>query len=168
MSANTLGFLLSVIHLFEESDLSVWVFGGWAEEIWQIIPGRMHNDIDFLYPATTFEHLDRFMAQANDFQEITAKRFSHKRAMLYQDVMIEFVLVQGDDESYFTDFFSGRYRLVWPVDVFGHRASIPECNIPIASVQALTIYRQHHERIEEAYQDFLTTRWMWKETDQQI
>ncbi len=157
MSGNTLGFLLSVIHLFEESDLSVWVFGGWAEEIWQIIPGRMHNDIDFLYPATTFEQLDSFIAHTNVFQELPAKQFSHKRAILYQDVVIEFLLVQGVDGNYFTDFFSGRYHLVWPLDVFGHRASIPEHNIPIASLQALTIYRQQHERVEEAYRGFLTT-----------
>jgi hypothetical protein len=111
MSGNTLRFLLSAINLFEEADLSVWVFGGWAEDLWRITPGRIHNDIDFLYPATTFKHLDRFVAQTNDFQEIAAKRFSHKRAMLYQDVMIEFILVQGNNEGYFTDFFSGRYHL---------------------------------------------------------
>ena len=157
MSGNTLGFLLPVIHLFKESDLSVWLFGGWAENLWQITPGRIHNDIDFMYPATTFEYLDRFVAQTYDFQEIAAKRFSHKRAILYQDVMFEFILVQGNNEGYFTDFFSGRHRLAWPVDVFDNRASFPEYNIPIASVQALTIYRQHHERVEQAYQGFLTS-----------
>jgi hypothetical protein len=157
MSGNTLRFLLSAINLFEEADLSVWVFGGWAEDLWRITPGRIHNDIDFLYPATTFKHLDRFVAQTNDFQEIAAKRFSHKRAILYQDVMIEFILVQGNNEGYFTDFFSGRYHLAWPADVFCHRAGISEYNIPIASMQALSLYRQHHEPVEEAYRDFRNT-----------
>jgi hypothetical protein len=155
MSGNTLGFLLSVIHLFEESDLSVWVFGGWAEEIWQIIPGRMHNDIDFLYPTTTFEQIDSFIAHTNVFQEIPAKQFSHQRAILYQDVVIEFLLVQGADGKYFTDFFSGRYRLAWPADVFDHKANISGYSIQIASTQALNTYRQNHEEVETAYQNFL-------------
>jgi hypothetical protein len=155
MSGNTLGFLLSVIHLFEESDLSVWVFGGWAEDLWRITPERIHNDIDFLYPATTFEYLDRFVAQTNDFQDIAAKRFSHKRAILYQDVMFEFILVQGNNEGYFTDFFSGRHRLAWPVDVFDHKANISDYDIQIASIQALNMYRLRHEEVDTAYQNFL-------------
>ena len=111
MATTTRALLLECNKRFNTASLPLWVFGGWAEELRQIVPGRIHNDIDFLYPATTFEHLDRFMAQANDFQEITDKRFSHKRAMLYQDVMIEFVLVQGNDESYFTEF--SRADIVW-------------------------------------------------------
>jgi len=157
MPANSLSFLLSVIKLFEEADLPVWVFGGWAEELWQIAPGKLHNDIDFLHPATTFEHLDRFVAPTKDFQVIQAKRFSHKRAIIYQDIMIEFLLVQGDDGYYFTDFFSERYRFSWPADIFLHRANISDYNVPIASKQALMLYRQRHEQIALAYQDFLTT-----------
>ena len=145
MSGNTLGFLLSVIKLFEEANLPIWVFGGWAEELWQITPAR------------TFEHLDRFVAQTKDFQVIQAKQFSHKRALLYQDLMIEFLLVQGAAGNYFTDFFSGRYRLVWPADKFLHRANISDYNVPIASKQALMMYRQRHEQIILAYQDFLNT-----------
>jgi hypothetical protein len=151
MSGNTLAFLLSVTRLFDEADLTVWVFGGWAEELWQITPGRIHNDIDFLYAATTFERLDCFIAQAKDLQEIPAKRFSHKRAILYQDVMIEFFLVQGADGNYFTDFFSGRYRLAWPTDIFWHSAKISDHSVPIASKQALALYRQHHKQVEKAY-----------------
>lgn len=155
MPGNTLGFLLSVIELFEEANLPIWVFGGWAEELWQITPARIHSDIDFLYPARTFEHLDRFVAQTKDFQVIQAKQFSHKRALLYQDLMIEFLLVQGAARNYFTDFFSGRYRLVWPADKFLHRANISDYNVPIASKQALMMYRQRHQQVETAYQDFL-------------
>ena len=157
MSANTLGFLLSVIKLFEEANLPVWVFGGWAEELWQITPKRTHNDIDFLYPVTTFEDLDRFVAQAEDFQEIQAKRFSQKRAIVYQHVMIEFLLVQGENGHYFTNFFSGRYRFAWPADVFSHQVNIFDYNIQITSKQALRMYRQYHEQVELAYQNFLTT-----------
>ena len=157
MSENTLGFLLSMIKLFEEADLPVWVFGGWAEEVWQITPVRIHNDIDFLYRATMFERLDGFMAQTKDVQEIPAKRFSHKRAIIYQQVMIEFLLVQGANGNYFTDFFSGRHRLMWPADVFCCSADISDRNVQIASRQALGVYRQQHEQVELAYQNFLTT-----------
>ena len=158
MSGNTIGFLLSVIKLLQEADFHVWVFGGWAEELWQIAPRRIHNDIDFLYPAATFEHLDRFISQTKDLQEIQAKRFSHKRALIHQHVMIEFLLVQGVDGNYFTDFFSGRYHLMWPADVFCHRASISGYTVPIVSKHALRMYRQHRVQVELAYQNFLSAR----------
>jgi hypothetical protein len=153
MSGNTLGFLLSTIQLFEDADLPAWVFGGWAEEVLHLAPKRMHQDIDFLYPAATFEHLDRFIAQAKDFQEIQAKRFSHKRAILYRHVMIEFLLVQGNDGVFFTDFFWGRFRLEWPADVFCHKINISGHDFQVASARALSIYRQHHQQIELAYQN---------------
>ena len=51
MSVNALDFVLAVINLFEAASVPVWVFGGWAEELWHLTPARMHNDIDFLYPA---------------------------------------------------------------------------------------------------------------------
>lgn len=156
MANNTFGFLLSVLELFDEVHLPVWIFGGWAEELWQLTPARIHTDIDFLYPAAMFESLDRFMTRTKEFQVIQAKRFSHKRAILYQHVLIEFLLVQGSDGNHFTDFFSGRYYLAWPADIFCYKAN-PRRNFQIASPQALAQYRQHHEKVEQAYQDFLTS-----------
>jgi len=97
------------------------------------------------------------VARTNDFQEIAAKRFSHKRAILYEHVMIEFLLVQGTDGDFFTDFFSGRYRLAWPADVFCHGTYSAGDNVPIASKGALRTYRQHHKQIEKAYRTFLQT-----------
>jgi hypothetical protein len=69
-----------MVSYLEEAALPVWVFGGWAEELLHIALKSIHKDIDFLFPAATFEHLDFFFAQTKDFQEIHAKRFSHKRA----------------------------------------------------------------------------------------
>ena len=157
MPGNTFGFLRSVVDLLVEADLPVWVFGGWAEELWQIAPKRTHVDIDFLCSAVTFEQLDRFLAQTNDFREILAKRFSHKRAVLYQHVLIEFLLVQGSNGNYFTDFFSMRYHLEWPTDVFCQKLNFSGYDFQVASPQALSTYRQHHERVERAYRDFLNT-----------
>ena len=154
MPGNTLGFLLSLVKLFEEAELPVWVFGGWAEELWQITPPGTHRDIDFLYPGETFEHLDCFLTRTEEFQEIPAKRFSHKRAILYRQVMIEFLLVQSANGNHFTDFFSGRYHLAWPIDVFHDQVHISGCKIPISSKQALAMYRQQHEQVEKAYWNF--------------
>src|SRR5688500_278080 len=109
--ANTLSFLLQIVRRLEAATLPVWVFGGWAEELWRISQPRMHNDIDFLYPAASFEQFDHFISQANDVHEIRLKRFSHKRAILCQHVMIEFLLVQHEQNVHFTNFFSGRYKL---------------------------------------------------------
>lgn len=155
MSANTLAFLLTTMRLFKEAALPVWVFGGWAEELWQITRPKAHNDIDFLYSAATFDGLDSMMTQIKDMQELQQKRFSHKRAIIYQHVMIEFLLVQRAKGIYITDFFSGRFRLEWPADVFCHKKSISRYTIPIASKQALNIYRQRHKQIQQAYQEFL-------------
>src|SRR5215510_1062735 len=105
MSVNTLTFLLAVIKHFEANALPIWVFGGWAEELWQIAQPRAHRDIDFLYPATNLEDLDHFISQKRDLQEIQNKQFSHKRGIRYQEVMIEFLLVQNETGIYFTDFF---------------------------------------------------------------
>lgn len=155
MPVNTLTFLQAIVKRFDAATLPVRVFGGWAEELWQITPGRIHNDIDFLYSGATFEHLDHFLAQNMDIQEIQEKRFSHKRAISFQDVMIEFLLVQHDKQIYFTDFFSERYHFEWPADVFCHTVNISGYDIQIASKQALLLYRQCHKQVERAYREFL-------------
>ena len=155
MPVNTLTFLQAIVKRFDAAALPVWLFGGWAEELWQLIPARKHNDIDFLYFEQTFEHLDSFITRSRDIREIQEKRFSHKRAIVVQNVMIEFLLVQQGGETYFTDFFSGRYRLEWPADVFSHTLSPEPCDIKLASIEALSNYRQQRRQIEDAYQDFL-------------
>jgi len=155
MSVNSLSFLLTTIKSLEADAHPVWVFGGWAEELWKITKPRVHVDIDFLYPAATFEDLDRYIARTNEFQEIQSKRFSHKRAILSEQVMIEFLLVQRSDGTYFTDFFSGQFHLEWPADLFWHRINISGHDLQIASKQALMLYRQHHKQVEQAYLEFL-------------
>lgn len=155
--ANPRDFLLITIERFKAAGLSIWVFGGWAEELWQLTPARMHNDIDFLYPGANFEQLDRCIAQMNGVQEIPSKRFSHKRAILYEHVMIEFLLVQHAKKLYFTDFFSGRYHLEWPIDIFCSKVNVTGYEVQIASQQALNSYRQHHTQVRQAYHEFLQT-----------
>ena len=157
MLENTLAFLLLTVERFEANALPVRVFGGWAEELWQIIQPRVHTDIDFLYPAATFEDLDRYIARTNEFQEIQSKRFSHKRAILYEQVMIEFLLLQQSNGIYFTDFFSGQFYLEWPADLLWHSLYISGYDLQMVSKQALRLYRQNHQQVEQAYSAFLTT-----------
>src|SRR5262245_6369627 len=106
MSANTLPFLLSTIRELADAQLPVWVFGGWAEELWGISEPRKHNDVDLLYPANDFTSLDQWLAATEGVTEIVGKRFSHKRAVTYQWVMIEFLLLESDREGHRSNFFS--------------------------------------------------------------
>ena len=155
MPIHTQAGVLEIIQFFEATKLSLWLFGGWAEELWAITPPRLHHDIDFLYPADSFQDLDQFIAKTNNLQEIQSKRFSHKRAIMYQDVMIEFLLVKQGDSTCFTDFFSGQYRFEWPHELLCHIRNVSGYDLPIASRQALLLYRQRHKYIEEAYQALL-------------
>jgi hypothetical protein len=155
MSINTLPFVIEIVQRLEAANLPLWVFGGWAEELWQMAPPRAHKDIDFLHPADSFEQLNQFIAKASDLQEVQPKRFSHKHAILYQHIMIEFLLVQHDEKAYFTDFFSGQYRLTWPDDMLACKVTTHGYDMPVASKQAVIRYRQNHQDVEQAYQAFL-------------
>jgi len=152
MAINTLAFVFDIIHFFEAAKISLWLFGGWAEELWQITPPRSHRDIDFLYPADSFQGLDQYIDKKKGVEEIQSKRFSHKRAIIYRDVMIEFLFVKQAEAACYTDFFSGQYRLEWPRDLLFHSRNVSGYNIPIASKPALLLYRQRHRYIEQAYQ----------------
>ncbi len=86
--------------------------------------------------------------------EIHLKHFSHKRSVVYQQVRIEFLLVQNKGGIYFTDFFEGKYHLEWPTDLFWHRVKLARHQIHVASKLALNMYRQNHKHIEQSYKDF--------------
>ena len=154
MSINTFDFVCSVMQHFAEEQIRTWLFGGWAEELWQISSPRSHRDIDLLYPAQNFQHLDQWISTARcELFPIEAKRFSHKRAMLYQQIMIEVFLLESQDGKYVTNFFDGNYQVTWPSDTL---TSLPlqGGQIAIASRQALQFYRHHHSSISLAYQTY--------------
>jgi hypothetical protein len=154
MSANTLPFVLATLERFHIARLPVWLFGGWAEEVWSMSAPRTHHDIDLLYVAHTFDRLDQFIDHTSAVTEICAKRFSHKRALLYQGVMIEFLLVEPQIEGYLSRFFTNLYELVWPRDVLSYQLPIQALEVPIASKAALETYRHNHTYIEAAYQAY--------------
>jgi len=154
MSANTLPFVLTLLERFEVARLPVWLFGGWAEEVWNISAPRVHRDIDLLYVAATFDALDQYIDRTSAVTEIRAKRCSHKRAVLYQGVMIEFILVEPHIEGHRTRFFTNLYELIWPRDLLDYQLAIHTQVVPVASKAALEIYRHTHGHIENAYQSY--------------
>jgi hypothetical protein len=157
MSGNMLPFLLSTVRMLADTQVTTWVFGGWAEELWQISAPRPHTDVDFLYPANDFAYLDGWIAATADITEIAGKRFSHKRAVVYQHVMIEFLLLQGGD-GWRTSFFGGLYMLDWPADTLLHTIAVEDCKLHVASPAALQGYRQQHTCVERAYRAYAQDR----------
>ena len=102
---NTLPFVCALMRQWEEAGLWTWLFGGWAEEVWQLCPPRAHRDIDLLYVAPDFQQLDAWMAQQGELEPIVGKRFHHKRAFIYQGVLVEIFLLEHSDNSYVTKYF---------------------------------------------------------------
>ena len=157
MTTNNVRFLCSTLNHFQKAGIALWVFGRWAEELWQMIPARPHNDIDLLYPAASFELLNEIIATESVFSEIRQKSFSHKRAIIFEGVMFEFILVQKNGISSVTPFFDGLYQFQWPADTFDHAVDIGQDRVAVASRAALMSYRQNHAAIEHAYTIHLAT-----------
>jgi hypothetical protein len=132
---NDLPFVMSAVDLLAEGGLSVWLFGGWAEELRGHVPPGPHRDVDLLYPAPNFERLDAFFLSER-LDEVGDDR-SYARAFSLDGITIELLLVQRDADGWFTNFRAGRFR--WPVDVF-ERAARP----PVASESALISYRNSY------------------------
>ena len=154
MSANTLPFVLATLKNFHIARLPIWLFGGWAEEVWRMFAPRTHHDIDLLYVAPGFDTLDQYIDHTSSVTEIRAKRFSHKRAVVHQGTMIEFILVEPQSEGYRTRFFADLYELIWPRDLLDFQLPIQGQVVSIASKAALEIYRHNHTHIEKAYQSY--------------
>jgi len=93
-----------------------------------------HSDIDLLYPGRDFNRVDRFIERAAAVGGEVGKNRPHKRAFELEGVLVELLLVQRDDNGWFTDLPGGRHR--WPPDVFSTAG-----RLPVASEAALTGYR---------------------------
>ncbi len=153
-SRNTLAFVLALMQRFAHAQIATWLAGGWAEELWGLCSPRPHRDVDLLYPASSYDRLDQWLASAHDLSVIAAQRFSHKRAVLCEQVMIEVVLLEPQKGGYVTNFFDGRYQLLWPDDTLSFLLG-REHPLSIASRQALHLYRRHHQQIYEVFQAYL-------------
>jgi hypothetical protein len=152
---NTLPFLLFTIRMLAEARLSTWVFGGWAEELWGISAPRNHRDIDLLYPADDFMSLEDWLAKTEGVIEIVGKRFSHKRAIVYRQVMIEFLLLEREQDGHRSKFFSGLHTLDWPGDTLRYAITIGDRALKVASPSALRHHRRHYAEARQAYETYV-------------
>jgi hypothetical protein len=151
---NTLTFVLTLMQRLAYAQIETWLAGGWAEELRELSSPRPHRDIDLLYPAANFHSVDQWLANTNELSEIPMKRFSHKRAFLCEQVMVEMILLVPQRGRHVTSFFGGRYHFIWPDDTLSFLQAGGH-SLPVASSQALSLYRSEHQQIEEAFHAYL-------------
>jgi len=145
--------LARVLGRLQDAGFSPLVFGGWAQELLQLVPPRPHADVDLLLLADSFSALDQFMpsAESHDCSQIKAKRFAHKRAFIAQSVMVELTLV----EPGLVTRFWGDVPFHW-LDPLSHNEAIEidEISATIVSPANLLRYQELHRTIEP---------WRWRE-----
>ena len=155
-SRNTPQFLADTLRELQSAGISVWVFGGWAEELHGIRPPGPHGDIDLLYPAEDFSAVDQFLQSRTDLEEVQGKRFIHKRAFVRQGVLVELFLLRRAAARYATDFF-GVCEFLWPEDALSEMRLLGVPTLA-ASSAALRFYRERHTAIEQAYRQHLALK----------
>ena len=152
---NTADTPARVLRRLERLDLRCLLFGGWAEEARGLCRPRAHGDIDLLLPAGSFRGLDRVLAAAgDDLREVPLKRFTHKRAFLFEGTLVEVVLVEPAPDAPCT-WFWGDLRFEWLTPLAGP-GILREHRLPIVSRQNLKRYRAQYRSTEP---------WRWKEPD---
>ncbi len=137
-SINNIDFLKQVYELLKNNSIETYIFGGWAEELHGMTDPRNHKDIDLLYISNNWEAVDSFL-EIHKFE--VKKIFSHKRAFLYQGILIELFLVSKENDNYHTNFFS-KYLYTWPISTFTDNS-----NLKICSTESLIDYRKKHPLI---------------------
>jgi len=130
-----LSVVMRIVDQLENARLRVWLFGGWAEELRGLRAPCEHTDVDLLYPGRDFSRVDRFVGGG----EVDLR--PHKRSFELDGIAVELLLVQKDEQGWYTDLPRGRHR--WPADVFATAG-----RLPVASVSALEGYR-HSRRADE-------------------
>ena len=150
MPENSMTLVSEAIKSLADAEVKTWLFGGWAEELLDLRPPGNHRDIDLLYLASDFSLLDEFLRRCEEAKEIEAKRFSHKRAFLWQGVIVEVFLVRPEAAGYVTSFFEVD-KFTWPEDTFSFSVYIVGEDYPSASPSALRLYRERHDDVDLAY-----------------
>jgi len=129
-----LGVVLRIVDALEAARLRVWLFGGWAEELRGLRVPCEHDDVALLYPGRDFDRVDRFIGDG------AADTRPHKRSFELDGVPVELLLVQKDEEGWYTELPRRQHR--WPPDVFATAG-----RLPVASAAALEGYR-HSRRAD--------------------
>jgi len=125
--------------------LSCDVFGGWAEELLGLRKLWEHRDIDLTYQG---DSLAAFDAITSGFSPVPLKRFHHKRAFLFRDVLCEILLIQ-DAESRPVTHYWGDVPFYWDqpllhpdaVDVYGE-------SVTVVSPENLRRHRREHRHTQ--------------------
>lgn len=81
---------IDALRLVEQAGFKVALVGGWSRQLLGLEPPRLHADVDLVVTDADLEVLDQWL---DDHDEITAKRFPHKRAFRFLDTMVELHLV---------------------------------------------------------------------------
>jgi hypothetical protein len=154
-AVNDLPLLLRVLAMLRAAGLAPLVSGGWAEELLRLVEPRVHRDIDLLLSANSFAGLDRLLAEGSGaFAEIRAKRFAHKRAFLFEGVMVELTLVESGQDGPVTLFWGDVvFRWLTPLAA-AEPLTVGGVSVVVVSVANLMHYRQMHHTTEP---------WRWKD-----
>lgn len=81
---------IDALRLVEQAGFKVALVGGWSRQRLGLEPPRQHSDVDLVVTDADLAALDHWLA---NHDEITAKRFPHKRAIRFLDTMVELHLV---------------------------------------------------------------------------
>ncbi|MFO0994635.1 MAG: hypothetical protein U1E67_22185 [Hyphomicrobiales bacterium] len=139
--------VISVLARLEQNGMSCLLFGGWAEEAFGLAIARPHRDIDLLLPARSFSTCDKFLrAGSPEFTEIPLKRFAHKRAFLFDGVMVEIILVQETGQGAVTNFW-GDVSFAWKLPL-AEQCHLSGHEVRAASRDNLQHFRKHHARTQ--------------------
>lgn len=141
-SANSKSLVKAVMTDLTSAGLNVLLSGGWAEELQGLVPPRPHKDIDLVCLDSGFSGVDQFI-QNRGYPEIQAKHFSHKRAFMVDDVMVEIILIQSGPAGYYSTYWD-RITMRWPADL---QAKTSPDGVSCLSPAALRFYHESYETI---------------------
>ena len=79
---NDLLFVERAQSLLRDRGIETWIFGGWGEELRNLIRPREHADLDLLYPSETWEEVDGLTG----LDWVPGKRRPWKRAFVLRAV----------------------------------------------------------------------------------
>lgn len=147
--ANTRETLATILRMLRASGVHCDLFGGWAEELLGLRESWQHGDIDLVYRGTDFIPIDKAMAhRCDEFCEVRAKRFRHKRAFVFHNTLCEIVLIQESDTRPVT-YYWGDVPFLWDHPLLGNEA------IELCGEQATTVSTANLRR----------HRLLWRETE---
>ena len=133
----------TVLATLAEMGIVAALCGGWAEEAHGLSPPRQHKDIDLVVEANDFSAIDQALACGALKNEITAKRFVHKRAFVFSETMVEMYLVQKRAGGHVTMFW-GDAEYLW-CDPLVAVAQLNGISVRTVSRDNLLRFRRSHK-----------------------